>query len=160
APGTHELRDHSQAVLLTSTRDQQTVLPRAVDVEVPMQQPLCPETTPAEHDAAGEILRPDGRVDPVQCTPTESMVHPQRESRGGHAATEEGAADPIPDPAGVQRATHDPAHGQLPAEPPVQLDGRRHRVPHAGGPAELGVDTRPGTARVALVTLAVDGRLP
>src|SRR5699024_12702065 len=86
-PGCHEIRDDSPAVLLTSPHDQQMVPPRAVDVEVAMQQPLFPETTPAEHDAAGEILRPDGRVDPVKCTPTESMVHPQRESRSGQVTS-------------------------------------------------------------------------
>src|ERR1017187_3175292 len=92
------------------------VAPGTVNMQAPVAQALIAEAEFLYYPAAGVILRPDGRLDPVQPHDEETMVHRHRQRRRSHAPPGIRLVDPVTHLTGPRRSPDDAAHGQLPGE--------------------------------------------
>src|SRR5215469_17220105 len=111
------------------------IAPRPVDMQAPAAQALLAEPEFLHYPPAGVVLRPDGRLDPVQPDHEEAMIHGHGQRSRGDAPTRVRLVDPVTHLRGPGRSPHDAADGELPGEVPAVRYDPGHGQPLAGLPA-------------------------
>ena len=122
--------------VLGQQRVGEVVAPVAVDLEVAAQQPLLAEPEPLDQPLAGQVLRPDVGLHPVQPDLAERVVADERDRQRGHAAAGDRPVDPVAEVARPQRPADDVVDRHLAGQPALHADGEGQRGAEAGALGE------------------------
>src|SRR5690606_21072888 len=124
--------DQAVADLLARERERAVVAPRAIDVQVPLPQPLVAEPQLLDDAQARRVLRTDVDLHPVQTELDEAEVRHQRDRPRDVATTGPALPDPVADRTATQRPERDRRDRDVPHQLAVDLDAEAVPRPPPG----------------------------
>ena len=93
--------------VLAVQRDEDVILPAAIDMQVALQVALLPEAVVRQHLAGSRVARHERRGHAVQPHAMYGVIGPQTASNRGDARAGQRGMDPVTDPALTDRAVLD-----------------------------------------------------